>query len=297
MKLRALTTAATLGAALLVAGSGGAVPSPRWVVFPASPDHGTRPTQLFRISAAGVGLRQITMGARAAEEPAFSPDGRRIAFTRAFAGIFVTHTDGSALHRLTASPNDRFPVWSPDGRNVAFLHPAGRRAHIAVIASTGRHQRVLRLGPEPIGRPSWTPNGRSLVVASDGSFFQVSAATGRVQRRLRPTWDTNDGAPSWTLSPNGRTIALVARAPEPPGCEGLACEVFALYVVGVSSTRPRRLADAGFAGWTPDGRSLVYATGSGLAVKPLAGGPARLIPVGSDGEIAPAGDAPPAWQP
>ena len=299
MTLRSVTAAATLGAALLASGSGGAASSPRWIVFAASPEHGTRPTQLFRISTSGRSLRQITTGARAADDPSFSADGRRIAFTRAFAGIFVVDVDGTRLHRLTANPNDSFPVWSPDGRSVAFLHPVAHHERLAVIDASGRRQRILRRGPEPAGRPSWLPNGKSLVIATaNGSFVEVSASTGKLRRRLGLTYDLNDGTPSWTLSPDGRTIAIDARRPEPPGCQGLACEVFGLYLGRVSSGRKRRLTDdAGFAGWTPDSRRLVYATGSGLVVRPVNGSAARTIATGSGGEIQPAGDAPPAWQP
>ncbi len=90
MKLRTLTAAATIGLAALAAGSSDAASAPRWIVFAASPQQGTQPSQLFRVSTVGAGLRQITNGARAADQPSFSPDGRRVAFTRAAAGIFVS---------------------------------------------------------------------------------------------------------------------------------------------------------------------------------------------------------------
>ncbi len=197
---------------------------------------------------------------------------------------------------MTGDPNDRFPVWSPSGRSVAFVHPVRGGVRLAVIASTGRGQRVLRLGPPPTGRPSWTPDGKSLVIAVKGSFFRVSASTGKVQRQLGPTYDVRDGEPWWTLAPNGRTIALVARGSEPAGCGGLECDVFALYLAPVSSKQTRRLVDdGGFAGWTPDSRRVVYSTGSGLVVKPVGAGASRTISVGS--AIRPLGDSPPAWQP
>jgi dipeptidyl aminopeptidase/acylaminoacyl peptidase len=297
MKAWALAAATAIGVATLAAGSGGAATAPRWIVFAAARENGQLPSQLFRISTAGTGLRQLTTGARAADEPAFSPDGRHVAFRRAFAGLFVVDIDGRGLRRLTGDPNDRFGVWSPDGRSIAFVHPVkGGGVRLAVIAPSGHRQRVLRRGPEPIGRPSWTPNGKAIVIASHGGFFRVSASTGKVEQRLAPTYKDNDGEPVWTLSPNGRTLALVARRPEPPGCQGLACEVFALYLVGTASTHPRRFADdIGFAGWTPDSRRLVYATRSGLAVRPVTAGSARTIPVAPD--LRPIGDAPPAWQP
>jgi len=288
---------AVIGLALVAAGATHAASPPRWIVFSASPEHGTLPTQLFRVSTAGTGLRQITTGARPATEPAFSPDGRRVAFTRVNAGIFVIDADGSHLHRLTGDPNDRFPVWSPDGRRVAFVHAAARGVRLAVIGAGGHRQRIFRAGPQPAGRPSWTPGGRSLVLATEmGSFVQVSATTGRVQGRLRPSYDTRDGTPWWTLSPNGKTLALIARAPAPAGCTGLACDVFALYVAGVTSVRSRRVVDAGaFPGWTPDSRRIVWGAATGIAVESPTGGPPRTIPV--DAADVPAADAPPAWQP
>lgn len=282
--------------AVLLPSSGGAAGAPRWIVLAASAEHGTLPTQLFRISTTGTGLGQITTGARAATEPSFSPDGRRVAFTRASAGIFVIRVDGTGLRRLTRNPYDQFPVWSPNGREVAFLHPLGRHARVAVISAAGHPQRTLRLGPDPVGRASWTPDGKSLVVASGGSFLRISAANGRVERRLGPSYDEGLGTPWWTLAPDGRTIALVGRRPEPPGCSALACEVFALYLGRVSSPHLLRLVDdGGYPGWTADSRRLVYTTAAGIAVTRLADRSSSTIPVG-DGVVA-TGDTPPAWQP
>ena len=299
MKAGTVTTAVAIVLALASAGAGAAAPSVRWIVFPASPQHGTQPSQLFRISTTGNGLDQITTGARAADEPSFSPDGRRVVFTRVRAGIFVVNVDGRGLHRLTQDPNDRLPVWSPDGRHVAFVHPGARRARLAVIGADGDRQRILRQGPEPLGRPSWTPDGRSLVIAAaNGSLFRLNARSGAVERRLGLRFDQNGGTPLWTLSPDGRTAAIVGRRAGPPGCTGLACEAFGLFVAPVSSGRLRLLTDeAAYAGWTPDGRRVVYASGAGLRIRAVAGGSVRTIALGSGGEIQPEGDAPPAWQP
>ena len=178
------------------------------------------------------------------------------------------------------------------------MHPVGQHLRPAIIGSNGHGQRTLRLAPEPAGRPSWTADGKSLVIATpNGSLLRVDANTGRVRRLLRPRFMRGEGTPLWSLSPNGRWIALSARRPEPPGCSGPACDVFAIFVSSVSSSRPRRLDDdgGGFPGWSPDSRRVVYATRGGIAVNAVIGGSRRLIPV--DPRIVPAGDAPPAWQP
>ena len=51
--------------------------------------------QIFRIKPSGSGLKQLTKGAYPSDAPAFSPDGKRIAFARLGAGIVSMNLDGS----------------------------------------------------------------------------------------------------------------------------------------------------------------------------------------------------------
>ena len=69
-------------------------------------------------------------------QPAWSPDGRRIAFIRYAMGapnftgnIFIVNADGSGLARLTNLPTNVFPgwpTWSPDGKRIAFQLLVGK---------------------------------------------------------------------------------------------------------------------------------------------------------------------------
>ena len=68
--------------------------------------------------------RRLTIRPRADTHPAFSPDGKRIAFVSYSDGnyeIYVMHADGSGLLRITRDPaQDLSPAWSTDGNRLVF---------------------------------------------------------------------------------------------------------------------------------------------------------------------------------
>jgi hypothetical protein len=291
-----------LGLALSAGGSDAASPT-KWIVFAASPQHGTQPSQLFRIRTSGAGLTQLTSGVRGAVSPDFSPDGTHIVFMRGLSGIFVIDVDGTGLKRLTDGRDDGYPVWSPDGKAIAFLRATAPTPTAAgffrlfSMDANGRRQHLLRLAPSPAaGRPSWLPRGESIAIFSRGSLYKVRASDGKPLRRFGPLVDPGDGEPYWTLAPNGKTIALIAR--RPAGCEGTACTGSALYLLGPTGAHRRRFADdAGIAGWSHDGRTLVFVHGGALNLQRVDGGAPKMIAIGPADENPVLGNAPPAWQP
>jgi len=258
-----IATALVVSLAALSGGSAAGRNHP-WIVFVASADQATQPFQLFRVRLSGAGLEQITYGRHNADDPAFSADGSRLAFTRLGEGLFNVKPDGTGLRRLTGGADDRYPVWSPNGTAIAFLHPYRNESHLYVMRADGRKQRRLRFTPAPASRPSWTPDGRSLLVEADGELLQVDARTGKVQRRLLLPVELAPSEAVPTFSPNGRSVVYVGRRPEPAGCERTACEVFALYIARVSGASARRFVDdAGPAGWSPDSRRIVSSIAAG----------------------------------
>jgi Tol biopolymer transport system component len=288
-------TAAGLVLSLALLGGSDAASRNPWIVFVGSTNGANQPFQLFRVRLSGSGLEQVTHGSRNADDPAFSPDGRKLAFSRLGEGLFIVRPDGTGLRRLTPGADDRYPAWSPDGTAIAFLHPFRNEFHLYVMRADGRNQHRLRLSPAPASRPSWSPNGRSLLIEANGRLLQLDAHTGRVSRRFGLSVEL---APSQALpgfSPNGRSVVYVGRRPEPPGCERNACEVFALYLARVSASSARRFVDdVGAAGWSPDSRQIVFFNRSGLTVQSVIGGAPRSVAIHLDALL---GDAPPAWQP
>jgi Tol biopolymer transport system component len=289
--LALVLTAAAVGHAA----SDAAAPA-RWIVFSAHPNGSTGPIQLIRVQTNGQGLKQITTGSKPATQPAFSPDGRTLAFARLGSGIFRMSIDGTGLRRLTSGARDIYPVWSPDGKRIAFLRPFRTEWRLYVMSPSGSGVRRLPLAP-PAGRPTWTANGKSILIPSAADIVRVDSRTGRIQKYYGLTLDIQTTQTA-TVSPNGLIVAYlgprVSTGPEDCG-EG-PCPQFALYLARVPAPhRPRRIVnDSGAAGWSPDGKSLTYVHLDALTLRVVASGATRTVGTGAHVAV---GDSPPAWQP
>ncbi len=208
LSIAALAVACVLAAAA----SAGATTGPRWIVFSATPS-GQHTDQLFRIQASGEGLQQITTGGYPSIDPAFSPDGKRIAFARTGVGILTMNVDGTGIRRLTKNGRDGFPSWSPDSRQIAFIRPYKAEWTIHTMSSSGAGQRPLPKAP-PSGRPSWTAAG--LLIPSGGDLLKIDPANGHVLKYYGAQIDAVWGLNSVALSPDRSKIAFVgARTAEP----------------------------------------------------------------------------------
>lgn len=293
-RLSIWSAAVVASAAVAASVASAAASPPHWIVFSGHPD-GSGIAQLFRVGLDGSGLKQITTGKLPATAPSFSPDGRQIVFTRLGSGIFRVSVDGTGLRRLSSGPRDSYPVWSPDGKTIAFLRPYQALWRVYVMSASGAGKQ--RLGfPSPAGRPSWSANSKTVLVPAAGSLASIDAKTGKVKNIFGALLNP-ETAQSVTVSPNGRTVTWVdARTSTgPPDCGEGRCPQFALYRSDVSGKNRRRIAnDTGPAGWSPDGRRLVFLLQGSLTVFDVASGTKTKLNTGSH---TAAGDAPPAWQP
>jgi TolB protein len=112
----------------------------------------------------GSGLRRLIGGAT---DPAWSPDGKRIAFVRD-RQIYVATAAGTNARRLTNTPTEKSsPSWSSDGKRIAFSNthryrdPARDDDRLAIIAADGSGQReITDTNPNFwADAPAWQPAG------------------------------------------------------------------------------------------------------------------------------------------
>jgi eukaryotic-like serine/threonine-protein kinase len=128
-------------------------------------------TSLFTVNADGTGLKQLTNVPGADFEPAWSPEGNRIAFTSIRDGnkqIYVLEIDSLAVTRLT-TPNVNIensqPAWSPDGKQVAYMAKRVGTHQVWVMSDTGQENvQIVRSGQVLWDyAPAWSADGRVIL--------------------------------------------------------------------------------------------------------------------------------------
>lgn len=213
---------------------------------------------------------------------AYSPDGRRIAFSstrsmppgfqgerRLFSELYVMDADGSNVQRITFNEGltDIQGAWSPDGRRIVVGRGSGRtpvagEGFVAptdlwiIDLATGREQQLTNSPATYEWFPRWSPDGRRIAFQGDlvepgNQDVYTIRADGRSLRRLT-SHPGVDGFPHY--SPNGRLVAFASNR----------TGNFDVFVMRKNGTKIRQLTDHPSTDdlpcYSPDGEFIAFSS-------------------------------------
>jgi TolB protein len=160
--------------------------------------------ELYIADYDGENQRRVTVSKTLNINPAWSPDGRSIAYTsyrRGGGQIFVSHIFQALLDELTKGEKvgeNWLPAWSPDGSRLCFTSTRDGNSEIYVMNRDGSNVRRLTRHPGIDISPTWSPPGTQIAFVSDRGgdpHIYIMDADGSGSPTLltreysdRPTW-------------------------------------------------------------------------------------------------------------
>lgn len=175
--------------------------------------HGNYKSHEIRVmDSDGSNKAWLTRDRRGDWDPAWSPDGTKIVWSRETASgttdLFIMNSDGTGRIRVTFTPKNEYEaVWSPDGSSIVFnrLNRSWTTSDLFSVALDGSGEVRLTDTVDQEWSPDWSPGGDYVAYSRNGDIFKLTIP-GMVESTMiaTPAWE---GMP--VISPSGAMMAWV----------------------------------------------------------------------------------------
>ncbi len=293
---RSMVGVLAASAAVALSGCGGSSAKPRPDLLFVSTRSGVY--DIYEMNADGSLQRRVTSGSSGNAstpkglyyefDPAWSPDGKSIAFAsrrNGLSSIYVMDVSGRNVRQLTsARTDDTHPSFSPDGKEIAFQ----RGLHVWVMKADGTGAHRITRDTAAERDPAWSPDGRWIAYSrgiSDASVREIwlvhpDGSEGHTLTSL----NGSASAPAW--SPDSTRIAFSDDA-QVAGPR--------LWAIGVNGKGARRLTtsttDEIDPAWSPQGTTIAFSSDGAIVAIPVS---STVVTTLTDTKN---NDSSPAWNP
>lgn len=212
--------------------------------------------EIFIADYDGFNQRRVTVNRQLNIFPAWSPDGRAIAYTsyrRGYPDIFISLIYQGTMETPTSGTGQNWlPAFSPDGTRIAFTSNRDGNSEIYVMNRDGSGLRRLTNHPAIDSTPTWAPSGAQIAFTSDRTGtpqIWVVGADGLDLRRL--TSESYADRPTWSPAPYNE-IAFAVRTSSRFDIK--------IYQVDKGTTRQVTFGEGSneSPAWAPNGKHLAF---------------------------------------